>query len=382
MDNSRSTLVFTRVVSQQAPATRSHTQFRNLIRKIDKQKALLAVWLETEPVYQHNISQSYLPLVTKLNQHKAEMVHLFDKATENSLFKKRDREKLAVMIRSMSYELIQSYGMEALKPIYDRHNDMSFDQEAEDEARRASDAMKSMMSAVLNLNLEDEEGLDSPEKLIEHINKWRDEQERANQEARERRAQRRTKTAKQQEKAEREETEARNVSKALQDIYRKLVTVMHPDREPDPVARERKTEWMQRVNVAYENKDLLQLLEVQLALEQIDTEQLAAMAEDRIKRYNKMLRAQSNQIAAEIEAIEQRMRRQLRLSPYQPIRPEMPQHWLNENIAMLKREIADAEASLRSLKDPATLKAWLKGYTIPRAEKKDLPLFDPWLDPY
>jgi hypothetical protein len=382
MDNSPSSLVLTRLVSHQKQATRSHTQFRNLIRKIDRQKALLAVWLDTEPVYQHNVSQHYLPLVTKLNQHKADMVHLFDKATENPLFKKRDRQKLADLILGLSYELIQFHGMAELKPIYDRHNDMSFDQEAEDEARRASEAMKSMMSGVLNLDLEGEEGLDSPEKLSAHINKLLEEQERANQEARERRAQRRPKTAKQQEKAEREEAEARNVSKVLQDIYRKLVTVMHPDREPDPVARERKTEWMQRVNVAYENNDLLQLLELQLALEQIDTEHLAAMAEDRIKRYNKLLRVQSNQIAAEIEAIEQRMRRQFRLSPYQPIRPEMPQHWLNENIAMLKREIADAEATAQSFKDPATLKAWLKGYTIPRAEKHDLPLFDPWLDPY
>ncbi|MFN5744763.1 MAG: hypothetical protein ACK443_01515 [Methylococcaceae bacterium] len=380
MDNSLSKLVVTGLVSHEKPATRSHTQFRNLIRKIDKQKALLAVWLDTEPVYQNKISQSYLPLITKLNQHKAEMIHLFDKATENPLFKKRDREKLADLIRSLSYELIQSYGMDELKPVYDRCNDISFDQAAADDARLASEAMKSMMSSVLNLNLEDEEGLDSPEKLSEHINKLLDERERANQEAREKRAQRRPKTAKQQEKAEREEAEARHVSKALQDIYRKLVTVMHPDREPDSAERERKTELMQRVNVAYENNDLLQLLELQLALEQIDPEHLASMAEERIKRYNKILRAQSSQMAAEIEAIERRMRRQLQLPPYRPIRPEMPLHRLNEDIAIVKREIADAEGSLQALKDPATLKAWLKDYKIPRAEKNDLPLFDPWLD--
>jgi hypothetical protein len=44
----------------------------------------------------------------------------------------------------------------------------------------------------------------------------------------------------------------------------------HPDREPDPHERERKTALMQRANHAYGKNDLLKLLELQLELEHID----------------------------------------------------------------------------------------------------------------
>lgn len=52
--------------------------------------------------------------------------------------------------------------------------------------------------------------------------------------------------------------------------------------EPDPAERERKTALMQRANEAYANKNLLQLLELQLELEHIDAAHLANLAPERL----------------------------------------------------------------------------------------------------
>lgn len=49
----------------------------------------------------------------------------------------------------------------------------------------------------------------------------------------------------------------------LRELYRKLVRKLHPDREPDQDLRARKTEMMQAVNVAYRNKDMLGLMDLQ-----------------------------------------------------------------------------------------------------------------------
>jgi len=45
---------------------------------------------------------------------------------------------------------------------------------------------------------------------------------------------------------------------------------LHPDRETNPDERMRKTELMQKINIAYDKHDLLTMLQMQLEIEQID----------------------------------------------------------------------------------------------------------------
>jgi hypothetical protein len=73
---------------------------------------------------------------------------------------------------------------------------------------------------------------------------------------------------------ERHAVEADQLKQSVRDIFRKLTSQLHPDREPDAAERARKTALMQRVNVAYAANDLLALLELQLEVEQIDQAEL------------------------------------------------------------------------------------------------------------
>ena len=59
------------------------------------------------------------------------------------------------------------------------------------------------------------------------------------------------KTAKQRARDEKLKIEADETSLSIREVYRKLVSALHPDREPDPQERARKTALMQRVNQAY-----------------------------------------------------------------------------------------------------------------------------------
>src|SRR5690606_20305824 len=89
--------------------------------------------------------------------------------------------------------------------------------------------------------------------------------------------------------AERKAQAAREASVSVREVYRKLVSALHPDREIDAAERKRKTRLMQRANQAYERNDLLELLALQIETEQIDAAALASVPEERLKHYNQVL---------------------------------------------------------------------------------------------
>jgi hypothetical protein len=66
-------------------------------------------------------------------------------------------------------------------------------------------------------------------------------------------------------KAEAREAERERARKiSLGGVYKRLVKALHPDREPDPVARERKSALMQQVTTAYAQHDFHTLLRLEL----------------------------------------------------------------------------------------------------------------------
>ncbi|MPR33374.1 J domain-containing protein [Salmonirosea aquatica] len=84
-------------------------------------------------------------------------------------------------------------------------------------------------------------------------------------------------------------------------IYLRLVKKYHPDRETDEAAKIQKTELIQRVTKAYQENDFLALLKLQI--EYLEEEEADAfwLAEDMLKRYNKILQKQLNEIRKEVD---------------------------------------------------------------------------------
>jgi curved DNA-binding protein CbpA len=91
---------------------------------------------------------------------------------------------------------------------------------------------------------------------------------------------------------------------SLRAIYRKLASALHPDREPDPQERARKTALLQRANAAHQNGDLLALLGLQLEIAMVDTTHLSSLADAQIKDYVQALKAQLESLEEEITLIE------------------------------------------------------------------------------
>ena len=130
--------------------------------------------------------------------------------------------------------------------------------------------------------------------------------------------------------------------------------------------RERKTEIMQRVNVAYTQKDLLSLLELQLEAEQIDQSHMSNIADDRLKYINKILREQLEELQLEVAQVEYPFKLQLNVPPYLQLSPKRLLQDLEANIRAIKHDTAILKEELRAYQDLNVLKASLKGYRIPK----------------
>jgi hypothetical protein len=169
----------------------------------------------------------------------------------------------------------------------------------------------------------------------------------------------------------RQAAEADKLKQSVRDIFRKLASQLHPDREPDGAERERKTRLMQRVNVAYAANDLLGLLELQLEVEQIDHAHLNNLGEDRIKQYNKILDGQLREIEREIHMIEYAAAMEMGGEVRGRLTPQKMLRCLRADIADLKVKLAEVTAEIEEFKDVNKLKAWLKTYRPPVPDHDD-----------
>lgn len=88
----------------------------------------------------------------------------------------------------------------------------------------------------------------------------------------------------------------KTLAKDARSIYMRLIKKFHPDLEMDAVLREQKNEIVKQVTKAYQENDFFTLLKLQIThLEDNETE-AAKIADDMIKRYNKILQKQLDEI--------------------------------------------------------------------------------------
>lgn len=345
--------------------------FNNLIKKIELQKKLMLEWQNTLPSVQQRVNSEYVPLVNSFNDCRIEWLHLLDSAYDNKAFNKTDKKKLRHILDELTYELVFDHGKEELKHLYNKYaEDGDYDTEKEMFDGTVESMMKSMIEDVLGVDMGDDFDLSSPEKMQAALQEKLLEKENQKPQSKQRK-----KTAKQLEKEARQQQEEVNISKSIQSVYRKLAATLHPDREPDEQERERKTKLMQKVNAAYAKKDLLQLLELQLEIEQIDQSHLNNIAEDRLKHFNKILQDQLNELSQEIEDLEDMFKLQLALPPFVKINPKMVITNLERDIKGLKNDIKRSQTDIKTAQNPAALKIWLKTYKIPKVDNDPFDFF-------
>ena len=363
---------------EKAILSKSQKEFNRLIQKIEKLTTNLRYMREAAQRIQQRVQTDYRPLVEQYAQQRADMVRLFDRAYEHKEYTKTEKKKLADLISNIAFELIDQYGIDDLKAIYDKYDTDGFEKTNAESEQLTAEMMKEMMASMFGIQFDDDVDVSDPQKMTAYMKEKLAEQEAAEaqrqQQADERRA-RKSKTEKQQEREAKKKAEEQNITKAVRTLYMDLVKAFHPDRERDEAEKDRKTKVMQRVTEAYQKSDLLALLRLQLEFEHIDQSHLENLAEDQLKYYNKILRQQTQELDEEWFMLQNQLTAMTGKPSFAVSSPIALDFSLNSDIAQLKRDIKQLKGDLKAFAaDPKSLKQWLKSYRIEKSE--DLSFFD------
>ncbi|VWB59804.1 molecular chaperone DnaJ [Burkholderia aenigmatica] len=353
-----------------ASLSKAQKAFNALVQQIEKRRERLGAWEAVMPVFQKKFVDELLPLEQTSTALRIRLLNQLDDAYLQKGLSKAEQRTLSGMIANMARDLLDFSDDAQLKAIHDRHSAAEHDGNAADEPEPQAES-----ESTPGVTAADDLDSLSPEELIARMQAELDEQferDMAEHAAREAQRAKRKKAPRQSAALAKREAEQAEASRSIREVYRKLASALHPDRETDPQEQERKTVLMQRVNHAYANGKLLQLLELQLEIEQIDRHAINGLGEDRLARYNGILEDQLRELDQEIQDVETGFRRSYGIAPSVKVAPDTIMRMLTRDIAGTQRGIHDLNLTLREFDDPANVKDWLKDLKRQRA----FPRFD------
>jgi len=350
-----------------APLTLEQQRFNFLIAKIEELRAERTKWEASVLAYDRNNARQLEPLRASLRSAGRDTVFAVDGLLEQPGWSKSERAALRDMLREMAGALLEVNADDAgLKTLFDKHSEMDFDTGKQEELRN----LKAQAEAATGLNLGDDDEIRSEEDLVQRMYE-RMAQLEAAEEARKAAKQERQKGRNPAHK--RASEDAKLAQQSLREIYRKLASAVHPDREPDPVRREAKNALMQKINQAYAANDLLTLFQAQMQLEQIDSGHIGKMSAQRLKQYNKLLAEQLANSQAAIVQLHAEFCARHGLEPIAGLTPQKLTLLTRREARHLRAELAQQQKFLTVLADKAAVRRWLK---YQRRVARDLAAFD------
>ncbi len=367
-----------------APLSTQQKKFNRHIERIAQQRTLLTDWETAIAAYRERHSREFVPLQQAQAALLVELVQHLDAHSSDKKLTKAERRDLSEAITDRLAILIGAVPDEAtrasLKEVYNRHSGSDYDAEEAEGTEAAREMAEAMARDMFGVDL-DLEGADmeSPEDLMRRLaEQMQARQAEAEQKREAHRAARPSKPSARERKAQEEASQA---TQSVREIYRKLASHLHPDRETDPAERERKTALMQRVNQAYADNKLLDLLQLQLEVEQIDPEHIAGLSEERLKHYNRVLAEQLSELQMEVDAVQGHFLMEFGLDPYQRLKPARVMGELRTLLQTAEYQNILLRKELNSLRTglPA-LKSWIKAERQRPKEMDDFDEFDEFGD--
>jgi hypothetical protein len=348
-----------------APLSPEQKRFNQLLAKIEKARTRLAAWQEHMPLFAQAHAHRVAPLEAALMVERRAWLNELDAASAQTGWTRAERETLSETILDLAAMLIEittdENDIPALKALYNKHSSLDFDSEAQQELQ----AMKGLLEAVSGLDLGDDD-VASEDELMQRA--------QAQMHARHRQADQppghgaedpagagRKGSARRPSKAQlKRDEEARDVTQTVREVFRKLASALHPDRATHDADRSARTVMMQRVNRAYESNDLLALLELQLEIEQVDSDHIANAPAPRIRHFNKLLAEQLQELEQEIEDTEARFCDQYLVIDERRLDPAKLVRVLDDAVRDLHVAQSVLGRDRKMLLDKASARRWLK----------------------
>lgn len=312
------------------PALAQHqTRFNSLVRDVALWRAALGEWKARIARYR----QAVEPVHGELHAAWRQWVFALDQASLQPEFTRAERAQLEEQLRDAARALLDVGDDDGIAAVLSRHEEESPPVQSRQEDADAPD-----------------------EELQEDLAQaWERQAARAADQREERAARRREAAA-----SKRRKQATQEVSHSVRDVYRRLASALHPDRERDGQQRERKTALMQQANEAYADGNLLALLELQLQAEQVDAGHLAVADQRRLRHYAAVLQEQLAQLQSETRRLEAEFRSAAGVAPGSGLQPRKADRLISSQAQRLRGELQLLRRQIKSLLDVEATKLWLR----------------------
>ncbi len=344
-------------------------EFNRLTKKIEKLKKDFQSKQDSAEALRKRVDQVLSPLADAHNAEVVNVVKFLDVYLDRGKVTATEKKKATHFILENCSDLI-SEGFEELTPIHDKYSAQSFDEMASESDAASAELMRKMVEMMTGHIIPDNIDLNTPEKMQAYIAELAEQEEKKDENRRRKREEAKAQKPKSEKQAAKEQKKIEEETKqykSVRSVYMDLVKAFHPDREPDETEKTRKTAIMQRVISAYENNDLLGLLQLQLELERIEPEHLDTIADEKLLHYNKVLKNQVRDLEQEIMEFSFMVADMLGLSPFDDVDINYLTYKLERDIEDIKQMLKNiAELTAQMQADPSYVKVFLKGYKIPK----------------
>jgi len=337
------------------PAQRT---FNRLTEQITRARSNLTQWEAMGQHVQQRVSGEMQPAIDALTLLHRQMVGQIDELLSHPpaglRLTHRRREGLTDFMLERIDDLLTHGPDETLEAIFNHYSDISLQDRRDMEQDFNLGMTETIVGHIFGDEVLKDHGAESAEELLRRIDERMAERASAEQSAREAAQSRKRKPNRRQAEVAARRAEAEQAAgQSLRDVYRKLVSSLHPDRESDPDERARKTALMKDINRAYEAQDLLSLLTLQMEVEQISASSLAALPEQRLQHYNDVLREQLKTLQSRIDACAQQLQLAFDLEPGRRLRdPKDVERLFNQQLRSLRETLAHCESSTLALANP------------------------------
>lgn len=365
-DNSMLTLT---LITQDNQLSPGQQRFNQILERIDKLKMQLvevqAMCDTHRPVYHQRLS----PLRERHRICVREMIFFLDKRLQRRGLSVQQERTAETILCNLSMQLIEQ-GDEEMRVLHDKHSRESLAQKEQAAMMDMREKMEDMLGEPLN----DDESLETAQDVfragMERLREVKAAEKEARQQARTRK--KKPSAAQLQAKVEQEAAET-----TLRKVFRQLVSALHPDRASDSDERDRKTVLMSEANAAYDRRDLVALLQIQLGVALTNPAIIAKMTEEKITSLTLLLKQQALELEIELHHQRHDVRHEFGLKSCETVSGANLNRNLRVEESSLERDLIRMQQDLQQLTDDKYFRRWLKD-KIRLSEEPRVDVFDDW----
>jgi hypothetical protein len=270
---------------------------------------------------------------------------------------KLQREMALDLVCHLSAELAQA-GDAEMAALHDRRSPESISDKQQAEAEDMRELFDAMFEDLFGTATPGLDG-DDPEAVMRAAMEQMAAMAAEEEERRQARAAARKAKRKPSAKQQQAEQAQQDADSMLRSLYRQLASALHPDRASDEAERSRKNALMGEANAAYERKDLVTLLNLQLQAELVDPDHLERLSDERLKPLTLLLKRQVGDLERERQIEQERWWHDLKLPRGMALKAAALEQNLELERIELENYLLSMQRDLETVGELATLKPWL-----------------------